>query len=340
MGQKVISTIFQITKTENWNYKYTEKKKNDFYLYTAKNLEIKKFILKFFKQNGLNIHNCKINYLNNSLNIFLSYKQNLKSIDLLSTINKNQNIIITKNTFAKQNLQFNNLNIIVPDLKNYLNYKKVDYKKKTKTKISKIQRIKILKYYKQYLNLKENKNIDNIKKNNFLNSFFQSINLFYNKLVKINLILKPLNNNIKKIVNQKKHILLQKKMISLQKYQRNEFFKEGINLMFLCIRNKNSAYLLSDYISTNLKKLKNHNFFLRFIKTTLTILRKTFPSLVKGIKIKVKGRINRRPRAKHKNIIIGNVPLITLSSCIDYSETTAYTSNGTLGVKIWICKKP
>jgi ribosomal protein S3 len=59
--------------------------------------------------------------------------------------------------------------------------------------------------------------------------------------------------------------------------------------------------------------------------------------VIKGIKIKIKGRINRRPRAKYRIITIGNIPFMTLKSDIDYSETTAYTSNGTLGVKVWIC---
>jgi ribosomal protein S3 len=31
--------------------------------------------------------------------------------------------------------------------------------------------------------------------------------------------------------------------------------------------------------------------------------------------------------------------LQTLKSKIDYSQSTAYTKNGTFGVKVWICNK-
>ena len=48
--------------------------------------------------------------------------------------------------------------------------------------------------------------------------------------------------------------------------------------------------------------------------------------------------MNGRPRAKHKIISIGNgVPAITLNSTVDYAESTAYTLNGTLGIKVWVC---
>jgi small subunit ribosomal protein S3 len=58
------------------------------------------------------------------------------------------------------------------------------------------------------------------------------------------------------------------------------------------------------------------------------------------MKIKIKGRFNGAPRAKHKIIIIGKgVPNLTIDAKIDYSEETAYTINGTFGVKVWIYEK-
>lgn len=349
MGQKVNPTIFQLNRTNIWDSRYIEKKSKDFYLHTVKDLEIKKFIINFLKKNGLNVHKCKINYSNNNLNIFITYKQNLNSIPVINDINKNQSIKLTNNFIYEKNTNLKNSNNILKSIKNYFNYENINYKKKLlekkrkkehfSTKSLKIKRIKIIKYYKKYLNLKRNKNINNIKINNFFNNLFESITLFYNKLFKITLIIQPFNNNIIKIINKKKHALLQEKLVSLKKYQRNEFFKEGVNLMFMCVMNKKSAYLLSEYISINLKKLKKHNFFLKFIQTTLTMFEKSFSSEIKGIKIKIKGRINRRPRAKSRIIEIGHIPVITLNSYIDYSETTAYTSNGTIGVKVWICEK-
>lgn len=117
------------------------------------------------------------------------------------------------------------------------------------------------------------------------------------------------------------------------------FFKEGVNLAFSCVNNEKSSELISNFISTNFRKLKRHNFFLKFIKSILTVfVLKTFSSKISGIKIKVKGRFNGAPRAKHKIINIGrNMPVLALNSKIDYAETTAYTINGTFGVKVWVC---
>jgi len=44
MGQKINPNILRINKTLNWNSKYIEKKSTEFYLYSSKDLEVKKFI--------------------------------------------------------------------------------------------------------------------------------------------------------------------------------------------------------------------------------------------------------------------------------------------------------
>jgi len=79
---------------------------------------------------------------------------------------------------------------------------------------------------------------------------------------------------------------------------------------------------------------------LRFIKNALLFFNDKNFSKINGIKIKVKGRFNRAPRARHKFIIIGKgVPALTLNSKIDYAESTSFSTNGTFGVKVWICEK-
>jgi hypothetical protein len=219
-------------------------------------------------------------------------------------------------------------------------YKKYFFKKKTGTiKISFLKRVKILRHYKTYLNLKKHKKIKNLLFNTFLNQFFKSLNLFYSKLININLILEPLNSKLIHTLKKKEHDIIKKKLIKLKKYQKSNFFKEGINTIFALIHKKNSAFLLSNFVSIILKKLKYHNFFLKFLKSALTILLsdKIISSKIQGIKIKIKGRLNKAPRAKNKIITIGNLPLFTITSNIDYSETTGYTANGTLGVKVWVC---
>jgi ribosomal protein S3 len=49
--------------------------------------------------------------------------------------------------------------------------------------------------------------------------------------------------------------------------------------------------------------------------------------------------LNNSARAKHKRITLGKTPLMTIQSKINYAESTAFTSNGTFGIKVWICNK-
>jgi ribosomal protein S3 len=344
MGQKTNPNIFQINKTNEWNSKYIEKKSKDFYLHTIKDLEVKKFIYKFFKSYNLSIHNCKLNYSNNSLNIYISYQQDYTSIFLTNSINKTQKIKFINNSIVKINNK-NRYNNVLRAIKNYYTYeylifKKYSLKKRiTENKISTIKRLNILKYYKKYLNLKKTKLFKNLMLNNFLNKFFRSLNLFFlNKFITINLIIQPLNIKLINVFNKKKHDIIKKKLIKLKKYQKSSFFKEGTNIIFSLISKNNSAFLFSNFIAITLKKLKYHNFFFKFIKTALTIFisDKFISTKIQGIKIKIKGRLNKAPRAKSKIIIIGNLPIFTIDSNIDYAETTSYTSNGTLGVKVWM----
>ena len=82
--------------------------------------------------------------------------------------------------------------------------------------------------------------------------------------------------------------------------------------------------------------LKHHNFFMRFIKDALIILNnKIFFSKIKGIKIKIKGRFNGRPRAQNRLIqICYTPPTITKNININYFEKVAFSMNGTFGIKV------
>ena len=55
-----------------------------------------------------------------------------------------------------------------------------------------------------------------------------------------------------------------------------------------------------------------------------------------GIRIKVGGRLGGAEMGRTEQYLEGRVPLHTVRADIDYSEATAYTIYGTLGVKVWI----
>lgn len=57
-----------------------------------------------------------------------------------------------------------------------------------------------------------------------------------------------------------------------------------------------------------------------------------------GIKITVSGRLNGAEIARTETFKEGRVPLHTLRADIDYALSTAHTTYGCVGVKVWICK--
>lgn len=60
---------------------------------------------------------------------------------------------------------------------------------------------------------------------------------------------------------------------------------------------------------------------------------------VDGIKITVAGRLNGADIARRELFIRGKIPLHTFRHYIDYAGRVAYTTYGTVGVKVWIFKE-
>jgi small subunit ribosomal protein S3 len=59
---------------------------------------------------------------------------------------------------------------------------------------------------------------------------------------------------------------------------------------------------------------------------------------VLGAKIKVGGRLDGAEIARVEQLSSGSLPLQTLRADIDYAEATAFTTYGTIGIKVWIYK--
>lgn len=282
MGQKVSPIILRLGKTKIWKYKYCEKKSIEQSLYTFKNAEIRNFIEKFFKSNNLILNDCRLNYSNNTLYIFISYYL-VKSYFLINKLHE-QPFFIEKFTEI---------------LNHFINKKE----------------IKIILIFKH---LNKEKYFYSITKSTFVQKLYTKT--YHHKLTK------------------KEVLFVQKKVLpELRFFEQNFFFNAGLNIFFTLIKDNGSAELLAKFIASQLKLLKkNQNFFLKFIKTALTIfLNRTLNSKISGIKIKIKGKFNKAARAKHKIIIVGNVPLFSMTSNVDYSEKISYSRYGTLGVKVW-----
>lgn len=58
----------------------------------------------------------------------------------------------------------------------------------------------------------------------------------------------------------------------------------------------------------------------------------------KGAKVAIGGRLNGAEIARTEHLSSGKIPLHTLRANIDFARSTAFTTYGTVGVKVWIYK--
>lgn len=58
----------------------------------------------------------------------------------------------------------------------------------------------------------------------------------------------------------------------------------------------------------------------------------------KGVKVAIGGRLNGAEIARTEHLSVGKIPLHTLRANVDFARSTAYTTYGTIGIKVWIYK--
>ena len=58
----------------------------------------------------------------------------------------------------------------------------------------------------------------------------------------------------------------------------------------------------------------------------------------KGVKVAIGGRLNGAEIARTEHLSSGKIPLHTLRANIDFAKATAFTTYGTIGIKVWIYK--
>lgn len=73
--------------------------------------------------------------------------------------------------------------------------------------------------------------------------------------------------------------------------------------------------------------------FRRVLKQTVS---RAMQAGAKGVRIGLAGRLNGSEIARREWLAEGNVPLTTFRADISYAKLTAFTTYGTIGVKVWI----
>ena len=91
-----------------------------------------------------------------------------------------------------------------------------------------------------------------------------------------------------------------------------------------------NAQLVAEAVAEQLKKRAS---FRRVLKMRTE---STMQAGAKGIKIQVSGRLGGAEIARQEKAGVGSVPLTTLQADVNYGYAIAYTTYGTIGVKVWI----
>lgn len=91
-----------------------------------------------------------------------------------------------------------------------------------------------------------------------------------------------------------------------------------------------NAQLVAEAVAEQLKKRAS---FRRVLKQRME---STMQAGAKGIKISVSGRLGGAEIARQEKAGQGSVPLTTLQADVNYGYAIAFTTFGTIGVKVWI----
>ena len=93
------------------------------------------------------------------------------------------------------------------------------------------------------------------------------------------------------------------------------------------------ASLVSQWIAQQIEKRMPYR---RVLKKALS--RVMAHREIKGVRVEVSGRLNGTEIAREEWLKQGRMPRQTLRADIDYAETRAFCTYGTIGVKVWIYK--
>jgi small subunit ribosomal protein S3 len=123
----------------------------------------------------------------------------------------------------------------------------------------------------------------------------------------------------------------------IQNYIKTNFFKNKKTSLKIEIQEVKNFEENASLIAQNIaEQLEKRVAFRRAMKSMLDQVTKN--SSIKGVKIEMSGRLGGAEMARREWSAKGTLPLHTLRANIDFARATAYTTYGTLGVKVWLYK--
>ena len=133
-------------------------------------------------------------------------------------------------------------------------------------------------------------------------------------------------------IDDLKNSILKKVRDLRRKNKKSDKFSLNLNVDELK-RTELSAPVLAQQIASDIEKRLPYR---RLMKKAIELAKQNRE--VKGIKIKLAGRLNGAEISRSDWLAWGQMPLQTLRANIDYGEATSFNTYGTIGVKVWIYK--
>lgn len=130
-------------------------------------------------------------------------------------------------------------------------------------------------------------------------------------------------------------LIIGRKGIEVEKLKSilEKLIKRSINIKIKEVNKPElQSQLVAESIAEQLEKRAAFRKVMRKVSDT------TMQCGAKGIKITVAGRLNGAEIARTESVTEGSIPLHTIQADIDYGFAEAFTTYGTIGVKIWIYK--
>lgn len=116
-----------------------------------------------------------------------------------------------------------------------------------------------------------------------------------------------------------------------------ELVKQTIPQVRIEIREVRSPEMYASLVASSVaEQIEKRMPFRRVIKRSLE--RVMMNKEVKGAKIVVKGRLDGAEMSRRELVRSSRLPLQTIRADVDYAQTIAYTTYGTIGVSVWVYK--
>lgn len=123
----------------------------------------------------------------------------------------------------------------------------------------------------------------------------------------------------------------------VKNYIKNNFFRNSRAILKLEVQEIKNSEENSRVIAQNIAdQLEKRMPFRRIMKSSLEQIGKNKD--IKGAKIELSGRLGGAEMSRREWATRGTLPLHTLRANIDFARATAYTTYGTIGVKVWLYK--